>query len=114
VAGESIVDEYIDSLFVFDFSEGDSIVEAAATIDANQTLVPTFGTPNQPGQAMLMAQQLLALASQMPPSRLKKHCLDVGLNALFSGAQLTHQVTDSGSNNTPNLNELLQLSTLVR
>lgn len=114
MASESIVDQYIDSLFVFDFSEPESVKVVASTIDANQALVPTFKTPNQLGQFMLMAQQLLALAHQMPPSRLKQHCLNAGLNALFSGAKLTHPTNEADASNTPNLNELLKLNTLVQ
>lgn len=114
MASESIVDQYIDSLFVFDFSEPEPVKVVASTIDANQALVPTFKTPTQLGQYMLMAQQLLALAHQMPSSRLKQHCLNAGLNALFSGAHLMSPGTSSDAANTPNLNQLLKLNTLVR
>ncbi|WP_146171191.1 hypothetical protein [Saccharospirillum sp. MSK14-1] len=114
MASESIVDQYIDSLFVFDISEPESVALVASTIDAKQSLVPTFKTPNQLGQFMLMAQQLLALASQMPPSRLKQHCLDTGMNALCSGAQLTHQGRATNNNPSPSLNDLLKLNTLLR
>jgi len=114
VASESIVDQYIDSLFVFEFSEAESVKVVASTIDAHQALVPTFKTPSQLGQFMLMSQQLLALAYQLPPSRLRQHCLNAGLKALFSGARLTHSATEADAANTPNLNELLKLNTLVQ
>ncbi|MFG1495874.1 hypothetical protein ABMA57_04500 [Saccharospirillum sp. HFRX-1] len=114
MASESIVDQYIDSLFVFEFSEPESVEVVASTIDAHQALVPTFKTPNQLGQFMLMSQQLLALAHQLPPSRLKQHCLDTGLKALFSGAELMHLTTEVDAGDTPNLNELLKLNTLVQ
>lgn len=114
MASESIVDQYIDSLFVFDFNESESVKIAASSIDAHQALVPTFKTPTQLGQFMLMSQQLLALANQMPPSKLKQHCLDSGLNALCAGTKLGRSSDLSGSDHTANLNDLLKLNTLVR
>lgn len=114
MANESIVDQYIDSLFVFDFTDPESVPAVVSTVDSSQALVPTFKTPNQLGQCMLMAQQLLAMASQMPQSRLKQHCLNAGLSALFSGSKLLIRATDDSTPAYTNLNELLKVKSLRR
>lgn len=114
MANESIVDQYIDSLFVFDSAEAETVQAVVSTVDSGQALVPTFKTPTQLGQFMLMAQQLLAMASQLPQSRLKQHCLNAGLSALFSGSQLIPGAIDDSAPLNPNLNELLKLNSLLR
>ncbi|WP_108125748.1 hypothetical protein [Saccharospirillum mangrovi] len=106
MASESIVDQYIDSLFVFDFSDPQQATVFASTIERSQAMVPTFKTPNQVGQFMLMAQQLLSIATQLPESNLRQHCLNTGFTALRSCQPMATE--------TPNLNDLLRLDALVR
>lgn len=106
MALDSIVDQYIDSLFVFDFSDPQQVTEFASTIERNQSVVPTFKTPTQNGQFMLMAQQLLFIATQLPESTLKKHCLAMGVNALNSCQPDLPTPT--------NLNDLLRLDALIQ
>lgn len=104
MAKDSIVDQYIDSLFVFEFSDAPAPELIVSTIDSDRSLVPTFQSPVHLGQFMLMAHQLLVLACQMPESRLKQSCLNAGASALNHGRQ----------SHTTNLTELMKLNTLVR